>query len=257
MTITTSSENAPLEENGLLAYYSFDQITSLQGEAKDLSGNRLHLNKPRLKGGVSVPQWAEENGIKGPGYKFYGNNSQSQCLYSDKIGELLSKSNGSVCLWIKPLGAGNKRQCILSLSNGFVLQKTEFLLEANYAEDRFKASFVKEGVLIMSVSTPPGSLDASVGSWTHLAIVQDGVRPKLFINGSEVNTVINGANASSAWFSCLSDSKSPPTKICVGATPGPYAPFMLLGLFAFLDEIKIWDSPLSKSDIQKQYSIKA
>ena len=251
MSSSDKSKKSPL------VYYSFDKITSIQGEAKDLSGNGLDLNKPQLKGGVSAPQWAENIGIKGPGYKFYGNNSQSQCLSCDKIGSLLSNSNGSVCLWIKPLGTGNKRQCILSLSNGFILPKTEFLLEANYIEGCFKASFVKDGDLMMSVSTPAGSLETYVGSWTHLAIVQDGVRPKLFINGSEANTVINGANASCSWFSCLSDSKSPPTKICVGATPGPYAPFMLLGLFAFLDEIKIWDSPLSKLDVQKQYSIKA
>jgi len=255
MISETSSENE-FEEQSVILHYDFNKVFNFKENILDLSGNGLNLMRASSHG-VSSPKWGEEYGICGPGFKFYGNRFQSQCLYRDNIGMALAQTTGSICLWIQPFGAGNKKQAIFSISNGCVPLKTEFLLELDYESDFFKASLIKDGIVSWSISAPSGSLATSVDLWTHLSIVQDGLAPKLFINGYEVNTKLKVLNLSSDWFSYLFDAVSPPTKICVGAAPRVHSPFMALGLFAILDEIKVWNEALTQRDIQEHYAIKA
>jgi hypothetical protein len=240
------------EKNPIISY-SFNQVCGIHDSPIDISGNGYNLQRPPYMGGLSSPEWSEKYGVKGPGYRFYGNKAQSQCFYRDGIERLLQNPIGTISLWIQPLGIGNKNQCILSVSNGFVPLKTEFMLEADYSADCFKASIVKDGVVLWSISAPGWPLGASVGLWTHLCIVQDGIRPAMFINGDKTGIILKSKNKASNWFSSLLDSKSPPSKLCIGATPRNYAPFMSLGLFALLDEITIWDLILSEQDIKDLY----
>lgn len=245
-----------INPTNLMAYYSFDQIQDLHQDALDISGNGLNLRKPLVGGGLSSPNWAKDYGINGPGLKFYGNNSQSQCIYRDGVSKFFSTNSGTVCFWIKPLGKGNQKQCILAISNGFVPIKTEFIIEADYLSDIFKASIVKDGVVLWEVHTPKKSLSDAIDLWTHIGFVQDGITPQFYINGVQVETKTSISNSVSGWFSSFLTAKSIPTKLSIGAAPRNYSPFMALGLFAFMDEIKIWESPLSPSDIQKDYATK-
>ena len=239
-----------------ITYYSFDQIQDLHQDALDVSGNGLNLRKPLGGGGLYSPNWAKDYGIKGPGLKFYGNSTQSQCIYHDGVTKFFSMSSGAICFWIKPLGKGNPKQCILAISNGFVPVKTEFIIEADYLSDFFKASMTKDGVVLWEASTPKKSLSNSIDTWIHIGLVQDGIKPQFYINGTQVDTKMNTSNQISYWFSSFLDAKSSPTRISIGAVPRHYSPFMALGLFAFMDEIKIWEKAISSSDIQKDYATK-
>lgn len=240
----------------LIACYSFDQIQDLHQDALDMSGNGLNLRKPLGGGGLSSPNWAKDYGIKGPGLKFYGNSTQSQCIYRDGVSKFLSANVGTICFWIKPLGKANPKQCILAISNGFVSVKTEFSIEADYLLDVFKASIIKDGVVLWEAFTPKKSLSNAIDSWTHIGFVQDGLKPQFYINGIPVETKTNASNSIFDWFLSFLTAKSVPTRLSIGATPRNYSPFMALGLFAFMDEIKIWEKVLSPSDIQKDYTTK-
>lgn len=240
----------------IVVSYQFNKTAGFHDVPKDFSGNELNLQRPPYQGGFSTPKWVAEGGISGSGYRFYGNSSQSQFFYREGIEKILSNSVGTISVWIQPLGTGNLKQCILSLSNGFVPLKTEFLLEANYDKKYFNASLVKDGVSLWSISALGSPLMDSVGLWTHLCIVQDGVRPGLFINGNRANILLKSKDNAFNWFSGLLSANDKPTKLCIGATPRNYAPFMTLGLFALLDEITIWDSILSEQEIKDLYESK-
>lgn len=249
-----NSNNQSKDYSPLVAHFLFNKDCDKFRNVPDLSGNGITLKAPTNRSGFSPPKWSREYGVVNSGFKFYGNSSQSQFLYSDNVQQLLSASSGSICLWVHPFGQGNQVQSIISLSNGFVKSKTEFILQIDCSSKNFKASITKDGVVEWIISTKPGSLDLFL--WSHVGLVHDGTKPHLYLNGFPVETIIETTGGTSKWLSSLSSAISIPTKLCIGATPRYYSPLMALGLFAYLDEIKIWEKSIPASEVKTDFETK-
>lgn len=252
-TSLSSPSSSTLVENRLVAFYSFSQRHDEFGNVLDLSGNELNLKIPATGGGIYPPKWSEDYGQESSGgYRFYGNDMQSQYLYRADATRFLMESSGTVSIWIKPLGVSNTIQSIFSISNGFVPSKTEFEIEADYSSLFFRAKITQDGTDLWSIRTQNGSLVQ--GEWSQFVLVHNGTSPKIYLNGEEATITYEESSSPELWTDSLSPSSG--LQLYVGATPRNYAPYMALGLFAMIDEITYWDGVLPDDMIRSRFSMK-
>lgn len=114
--------------------------------------------------------------------------------------DLSANTAGTWAAWIKPVDATPAAIDILISFND--TSADEFIHLRIKTTGELLAKAVKAGVNQWTLDTDAAAF--SDDTWTHIALVQDGVSPVLYINGVAVAQTFSTSTDKTAWFSDLS-----------------------------------------------------
>jgi hypothetical protein len=160
--------------------------------AKDYSGSDNN--------GTNVgATWSSSGGFDGFGaYEFDGSSSYIE-ITNSLTNSLSSTTQGTWSMWWKPVDAtpaSNDRVFGFADTNA-----NEFVLIQVSTDAKFRAIVYDAGSLQWQIDT--NSAAFSNGVWTHVALVQDGVSPVVYVNGVEVAQTFISSNDKTKWFNDL------------------------------------------------------
>ncbi len=149
--------------------------------------------------------------------------------------DLITNTTGSIESWVY-LNATNYRT-ILGIGRN---QENYFSLNIYQGIIRY---FIKtEGIIKYYYRT--GSV-INLGEWHHIVCVQDGIKPKIFVDGIEMVTYLGAGNPiyNAYYFNDLGAGNN----YYIGATQNDF-----LGSYwsGNLDEIRIWNTAIDQANIQ-------
>lgn len=170
--------------DGLVAEYLFS------GNPNDTSGNGYH----GIVNGASLT--TDRNANANSAYSFDGND------YIDidaALAGLSTNTSGTFSFWIKPVDAtpaSVERLINFTINTTATQNITSFI----FPNGRFVCACVTGSLRWFLQTDDPVFSD---NTWSHIALVQDGVSPVIHINDVVVDQGITSANDITAWFDAL------------------------------------------------------
>ena len=231
-------------------HFGFDLAPDVFGILYDDSGKENNLSMAPVSGGIGPPKWDYGYGINGGGLLFSSDPNHTNYAQSSKMGWLSPR--GSVSIWLKAGISGNKVGIPFCVSNGFAQGKTEFAISTDLMTKTVSIWLMIDGLTRWMASTSPGTLAES--AWTQVVVTHDGSKPRIYVNGVGLPLEFSQSNDLTAWMSSLGLASSPATKFYVGGAPRYYSPLMAVGFSGQVDELTVWDQPLSGSTIYELFS---
>jgi len=215
--ISQSAEaDPPAGPKGLVAYYGFNESAAKGMRFLDRSGKRnpaVGRNVRRVKGKV------------GRGLAFNGKSSSLSVAGRSSLD--LSRSM-TLEAWVKPQTGSGRRTILAKLGGGSITYAAHAATPRGGAGGEARIG----GRGTRRVAAPA---DLPLGRWTHVALTYDGSTLRLYQNATEVSSSRVGGR--------LRPSKGP--LHIGGRVPGG-------GWFkGLLDEVRVYNRALSKSEIQK------
>jgi hypothetical protein len=223
-----------------------------EGTVLDDSGNGNDLALGLVSGGLGPPVWGATYGRSGNGgFRFYASNTDTDYIHMAR--QPWSESRGTLSLWARTLDSGNGEMVPFCLSNGYVASKTEMAVSIDISSgiETVSAWIMTDGIVLWKIVTPTGSF--APGIWHNIVVVQDGAEPKLYIDGEKQTVTFEYFLDKRAWIAALAGASSPASMLVVGGAPRYYFPNMTLGFSGLLDEITLWDEPLSAASVDSIY----
>ncbi len=204
-----------------------------EGNAKDIVGG----NDGELVGGVSFAP-----GMVGQAFRFDG---LTGCVINDQPGMTSVLDSYTMEFWARPSA---ERASTPEANSGIAgIAGQRFAIFPHNGQLGAVGSGVSVGLNGVSVfehgSVYLSSLlvyDAPIRDWTHVVVVYENRRPRLYLNGVLVRVGLASTRSSypSTWF-----GESGPDR--VNSADGYYA--------GLLDEVRIYNRPLSPAEIQALY----
>lgn len=210
--------------DGLVGYWSFDFET-----AEDESGNTNHGT---VHGAVSV------DGKSGKALNFDGVNDYVG-LGIDTFNSLTS---GTVSAWIK-LDTLSPHQPIFAGSKTAV--HDDYFTFGEYDFGKL-VGFVKSGDIVRWKFITDSAVLSS-GDWYFVTLVQDGITPKIYVNGHEVSASFEDEQDKTQWFDDLQGTIS----WWIGYRHTAVYNYYLNGI---IDEVRLYDRALNEDEIQELYN---
>jgi hypothetical protein len=234
--------------------YDFAVAPDEFGRIFDISGMANDGFVGAQDGGLGSPAWADTYGILGGGLLFQADTQNTDYVVSTSFNDISSSVRGTIGLWVKFLPYGNAETVIFSISNGFVASKTElaFGLVRSGLEAKLNAKVVIDGVTQWQIETVMGTVLAN--AWTYV-VLRHNRDPLLFVDGYEVPFTYVVNKDRRKWISSLFLAMSPADRMILGGAPRHYSPFVALGFTGYMDEIRVWDVPLSERRILEDYNL--
>jgi hypothetical protein len=201
--------------------------------------------------GLGPAAWASTYGIGGGGFLFQGDVSHTDYVINRSFSGISSNVRGTVGTWIKFLPYGNE-SALFSISNGFGEPRTELMLGLvrSGSTAKLTASVSLDGAVQWRIETAAGTVTAN--RWTYV-VLRHNRDPRLFIDGVEVPFTYVVNRDRRKWISSLFSAVSPADRMILGGIPRDYSPFVALGFVGYMDEIRLWDIPLSEARILEDY----
>lgn len=223
VSILDVQEEAPTD--GLVAYYPFN------GDANDESGN---LNNGTVSGATLT---SDRFGNPDSAYSFDGVNDRIDI--NNLAFELASTTTGSFSFWIK-ISDNKPSQPITFLSFGDSNMRS-YINAYLWTDGLLRFAGVRNGsdqFLIMSHDS-----ELVNDTWHHLVYIQDGVQPKIYLDGQIVSTFNYTNTDLTLWFSDV------PT--IDNATIGSLIQNNLIQWYHIgkFDDLRIYDRVLNESEI--------
>jgi len=205
-----------------------------------------------ISGGLGPPAWASTYGIGGGGFLFQADTSNTDYIVNQSFNGISSNGRGTVGVWMRFLPYGNLGSALFAIANGFEEPRTELLFSfvRSGSTAKLVASVSLDGVVQWQIETAAGAVTAN--RWAYV-VLRHNRDPRLFIDGAEVafSYVVNRDRRK--WISSLFSAASPADRMILGGIPRHYSPFVAQGFTGYLDEIKLWDVPLSEARILEDY----
>jgi murein tripeptide amidase MpaA len=241
--MTLPPEPPPSPTTGLVSYYSFndsshpytDIISSINGVCTSTGAST---------GDCSVLV----DGKSGKAASFDGNDFLTLGT-NDPFG---NHDKGTIAFWIKLNDNKLKSQTVFMATNlASSNNSLSIILNADWAPNGTAIKYYSTSSSWLIYTHSRKIIDWS--QWTHVALVQDGIKPKLYINGILLPENVSGG----AMFSGASTNKGYWFKNIIGAKT------YLVGKFArkgdsgsnffngAIDELRIYNSNISEDEIKK------
>ena len=231
----------PAMGDGLVLHYTFDEYNGTSIADESGTGNT---------GAVHGATFAS-NGVMGGAYQFDGSDDHVQV--APLVTALASSTIGTVAFWAKHDVVAGRENMVFSLSRDADATRTHFAadFDARTGTRNITAGFYLDGVLRWAARTGVGTLDTYRGRWMHMAVVQDGVSPVLYLDGQVAQVTFTPDIDRTLWFSALFSGTYPADSANIGmlASEGldrlPYR--------GSVDDLRIYDRPLSSNQVAQLY----
>ena len=112
---------------------------------------------------------------------------------------LASTTQGTISLWVKPVDATP-----IAMGSMFSFgssNSSSFLLARSNTDGKFSCDIINAGSFEWNLTTDLAVF--SDNTWTHIALVQDGVSPVLYVNGVAVAQTFITSTDTTIWFNDL------------------------------------------------------
>lgn len=221
------------------------------GRTLSLASANISANEPTLVHVNNPPFLQGKFGL----CPFY--NGINQYSYTENLDNWKEDTTGTLSFWFKMTGNNNEQNQLVTFGT-----KTD---RAQYCEwitkvdnrtgyDNIFSVFKVDGVNQWVWQTDTNSSDLFTDEWVHLAIVQDGVQPVLYING-EIITINWGTSADrTAWLKNILDDNStdyPCDVMEVGRLLREGVPYSYL--LGAVDDLRIYNRALSNEEVRGLY----
>jgi len=240
-----------------VARYSFSDAPDVLGAVADDSGNGNVLKVGAVSGGLGPPTWGLESGVSGGGMSFFADTLNADYLASDEAA--WAAGVRSVAVWSRGGPSGNRVGVPFCVSNwvsgeAFVPMgsKSEVAVQLDQSTGTVSAWATVDGTTMWMASTSGGLFSAGV--WTHVVVVHDGDGPAAYVNGTAAAMSFSVDVDRTAWIGDAVAADSPADRVFLGGAPRPYSPYVALGFSGVLDEVVLWDAPLSGSAVLAEFA---
>lgn len=213
--------------SNLLAYWTFNETTGNIIDRYDFNNNftqflgSYNRNSNGIIGGSD--QYSADSGVL--------NMTQMVGINSSKV--------GTISFWINSTAIGNNLQYAVSTFQGTSSFTFEFDNRTGLGS-RMMFTFGSD----WQVTTLNGSLSMLINNWTHIALVQDGSYPVIYVNGKNYTGYYLNKADTTTWLDDLNLGF-----LGLGYLPGGYT-----RLNVSFDEMGIWNRSLSASEIETLYN---
>lgn len=211
-------------DNGLVAYYSFNECDATDDSGKGSDG--------RIYGQTTCHCGIDENGLLLDGRSAY-------IEFPGPVNRCFSTTDFSLSFYFRPMQFGPLPQSLLSKRGDC---GEDFLLDLHFnAPQSIVETEFRESAYKYYHDLSP-SLDTT--SWIHFALVREGTIAYTYINGALRNRENRCSGMDISNEALLSFSHSP----CI--SEGMSLPFR-----GVIDELKVFDRALSEQEIADLYSL--
>ncbi|MHA1949998.1 MAG: LamG-like jellyroll fold domain-containing protein, partial [Candidatus Thorarchaeota archaeon] len=171
-------------------------------------------------------------------------NGTSNFVNMDTAGGVIdSDTTGSMSAWIYVDTVAASR-VVYCLANTTAQTRNQIFVTATQT---FRLFIQNTGTVLIDVETPVTSIP--LATWTHVVASQDGVSPRLYINGVNQSLTTNTATDLTAWNGTLTT----PNNLRIGCQN-----FNSTGNLLFfdgrLDDVRYYQHPLSQAQIDDIYN---
>ncbi|MBN2367782.1 LamG domain-containing protein, partial [Candidatus Woesearchaeota archaeon] len=203
-------------------------------------------------GTVFGATWNRTGGVVGGAYTFDGSDDYMEV--DSVINDLQMSTTGAVSIWVKIPTDDGTENVIFSISRDADSTITEFCIDMDMREgaDQINVAIREDGTYHWHYRSQPDSLDASVGEWANVVVTQDGIEPKIYLNGVFQTPVKSDTTDITKWFKAiLSDATSKADTATIGLLERDSSD--LVPFIGELDEVKIYNKSLSAEQIYLNY----
>ena len=184
------------------------------------------------------------------GYTFNGVNTYFQCP-SEFINAVSNDTVGSINLWVNlAVDDGNIHE-FFTFNSGAIETYILFFADFGVGDDFLRVTIKADSVIQSSYRTASDFTDALVGSNTMITLTQNGVAPKMSVNGVDVALTDAGGSNDGVWLKGLTDATTPPTICSIGALDFSS---LLQVLNGTIGEIEYYNYVLSTNQITDLYN---
>ena len=234
--VSYSLYNESLNTSGLVGYWNFDRNTTT---IRDLSGN--------TNDGTNFGSTFNSSGYLGGAYEFDG--STNYVNIDSALNDLSSTTTGSWSAWVKPVNATpSGYECFITFGDTNA-NELVYIAVIGAGDNNGKIS----GVLNVAGTTQwnirTDNVEIADNTWTHVALVQNGTLPAIYIDGVKPAQTLAIPTAPTSWFNDAS-----------GLDNGRIGDlnFNNVGEDCFfngsIDEVMIFDRALSQTEISELYN---
>ncbi|MEM9856330.1 MAG: LamG-like jellyroll fold domain-containing protein [Bacteroidota bacterium] len=225
-------------ENGLIAYYSFDNTLS------DSLGNFPNLT---VQGSGSPSLGNDRNGESQKSYQFGA--AQSSYFSLPAQDELVdTEKTFTLSIWVNPQGQRQQMKGVihkefdykLHVSAGAFINPVSYRAAINYGLPGVTANEWGQEIRVGSSNSTLGSVPR-LGRWSHIALVCDGAKVRMYRDGVQVyeadviaDTFIN--SNSELWLAAIPNSET-------GDPESFYE--------GFLDDFRYYNQALTEEQVRK------
>lgn len=201
-------------------------------------------------GEVCADSWSPETNLTGTGASFSNTQSTEYDGVDDyinadtAISTISTDNTGTISFWFKPKTISANQNLVTASDN--TLGTRYLILGFNTSINLFcqlRSGVSSTGFLLQTDTNP-----LSVGTWTHIALVQDATTAKIYINAVEVAQTFTITNHPQKWLNDITNLNT----FNIGSliTSGGLSGNMTNG---FIDEFSYYQSALSTSDLLSIY----
>lgn len=202
-------------------------------------------------GKIHYNSWSPETNLTGTATGFSnvqstqydGMDAYVDC--SSAAGSISADNEGTVSIWVKPNDIVSNQSVVCFTNPALTRRYIGMGLNSthNFYVDMRTSSFSTSGFFVYANVNP-----FSVGVWTHLALVQDGVSPQLYVDGVAVAQTFLVPNNDQKWLNDM-----------VGFNTINIGRFLTSDLNqnyfdGLIDEVSYFSSALSSSDMLSIYN---
>jgi hypothetical protein len=175
-------------------------------------------------------------------FTFDGSSDFIDC--SSASSSISGDNEGTVSLWVQPNDIVNGQRIICFSASTQTRQYLNFtLIASGFQVDMRSSSHSTTGFSVITDVNP-----FSLGTWVHLAVVQDGVSPQLYVDGDAVAQTFTVPNNDQKWLNDMGSFDS----INIGRL---FTSDLDQNYFdGLVDEVSYFSSALSSTDIETIYN---
>jgi hypothetical protein len=238
-----------------MLFYGFDTQPDTMGTIIDDSGNGRDGLVATTNGGLGPPLWLAYGGQQGGCMEFSAGAQNTDYLYCRSMSGISAMDRGTIMFWMRMTNQVNPISIPFCISSGITGPRTEISLGIDRNNDRFYVSCTINDSTSWLMHTETGTASSIENEWTHIAIVHNGHIPYLYVNFHKAGVVFDNGDDKSAWISSLFSATFKADSMYLGGAPRSYSPYMALGFNGRIDELQIWDGPLSVEEMESAYNL--